>query len=123
MIDMHEVLRLAQAGRFAELSAMGVQISDGKLEHTAGWAKPAFHGRRAHYFTLASADAIGRHGRYRTWRSVCGTETTTHDKAPMFGTGSWERCKACLKKRNAARSRDATTSMHSQNMTGQEVRP
>jgi hypothetical protein len=120
MTEMQEVIRLAQAGRFDELSAQGVQISDGKLEQTEGWAKPAFHGQRAHYFTQLSADAIGRHGRYRAWRAVCGAEAITHDRAPMFGIGSWERCKACLKRRNAARSRDATISMQAQNMTRQE---
>jgi hypothetical protein len=120
MTDMEKVIEMAKAGRFAELSAQAVQISDGKLEQTEGWAKPAFHGQRAHYFTQVSADAIGRHGRHRAWRAVCGIEATTHDRAPMFGMGSWERCKACLKKRNAARSRDATVSMQVQNMTRQE---
>lgn len=107
MIDMNEVIKLQQQGDFAELTRRGVQITDGVLEQTEGWAKPCFHGKRAHYFVQVSADAIGKHGRYRTWKSVCGEETTTHDKAPMFGIGSYERCKNCLKKRNAARRRNA----------------
>ncbi len=116
---MQEVIGLARAGKFDELSKRGIQISGGKLEQAEGWAKPCFHGQRAHYFVQTSADAIGPQGRYRTWRSVCGTETTTSDKAPMFGMGSWERCKTCLKKRNAARSRDATVSMQTLNLTRQ----
>lgn len=120
MIDMNEVIALARGGKFNELSKRGVQISDGPLAQTEGWAKPPFHGMRAHYFVQVSADAIGKHGRYRGWKAICGAEATTHDKAPMFGRGSWERCKSCLKKRNAARSTDATVSMHAQNLTRQE---
>lgn len=120
MIDMTEVLALQRKGDFAELTRRGVQIAGGKLEQTEGWAKPPFHGMRAHYFVQVSADAIGKHGRYRTWKSVCGTETITHDKAPMFAMGSWDRCKSCLKKRNVTRSRDVTVSMHTQNLTNQK---
>lgn len=119
MIDMKEVITLAKAREFAELTRRGVQITDGVLTQTEGWAKPAFHGMRAHYFVQVSADAIGKHGRYRAWRSLCGAETVTHDKAPMFGMGSWERCKNCLKRRNVTRSRDATVSVHTQNLTHQ----
>ncbi len=119
MIDMNEVIALARTGKFDELRARGIQFSDGKLEEKEGWAKPCFHGQRAHYFVQVSADAIGKNGRYRTWRSVCGKEATTSDKAPMFGLGSWERCKACLKKRNVTRSRDATVSLHNENLTSQ----
>ena len=118
MIEMNEVINLARAGKFDELSKRGIQITDGKLEQAEGWAKPCFHGQRAHYFVQTSADAIGPQGRYRTWKSVCGTETS--DKAPMFGMGSWERCKTCLKKRNVTRSRDASVSLHEQNLTRQE---
>ena len=118
---MNEVIALQRAGDFEELTRRGVQISDGVLERPEGWAKPAFHGKRAHYFTQLSADAIGRHGRYRAWKSVCGAETTTHDRAPMFGMGSWERCKVCLRIRNAARSRDATQNMHSGNVPRYEI--
>lgn len=120
MIDMNEVISMAHAGEFAELSRRGVQVTSGVLEQTEGWAKPCFHGKRAHYFVQVSADAIGKHGRYRTWKSVCGAETTTHDKAPMFGMGSWERCKVCLKKRNVTRSRDATQNTHSENVSRHE---
>jgi hypothetical protein len=119
MIDMQEVIDMARAGRFEELAKRGIQITDGKLEQVEGWAKPCFGGSRAHYFVQTSADAIGPQGRYRTWKSVCGTETTTSDKAPMFAMGSYERCKSCLKKRNVTRSRDATVSMHTQNLTRQ----
>lgn len=121
MIDMNEVMALARAGRFEELVTRGIQITDGKMEQAEGWAKPCFHGKRAHYFSQVSADAIGPGGRYRTWKSLCGAETVTHDKAPMFAIGSYDRCKSCLKKRNVTRSRDATVSMHSQNLTHQEV--
>lgn len=120
MTDMQEVIDMARAGRFKELSARGVQISDGKLEQTEGWAKPCFNGMRAHYFVQVSADAIGPGGRYRGWKAVCGAEATIHDKAPMFGVGSWERCKSCLKRRNAARSTAATVSLHTQNLTRQD---
>ncbi|QZI68694.1 hypothetical protein K5F93_20120 [Pseudomonas protegens] len=112
MIDMNEVLELQRKGDFAELTRRGIQISDGKLEQAEGWAKACFSGSRAHYFVQVSADAIGPGGRYRSWKSVCGTEAITHDKAPMFGAGSWERCKACLKKRNAKRSLEATQIDH-----------
>lgn len=122
MIDMNEVIELAHAGRFEELSARGIQITGGKLEQVEGWAKPCFSGSRAHYFALASADAIGPQGRYRTWKSVCGTETTTSDKAPMFAMGSYERCKTCLKKRNVTRSRDATQNTHNENVSRHERR-
>lgn len=120
MIDMQEVINMARAGRFEELSERGVQIAGDKIEQAEGWAKPFFGGSRAHYFVQVSSDVIGPGGRYRTWKSVCGTETITHDKAPMFAMGSWDRCKSCLKKRNVTRSRDATVSMHTQNLTRQE---
>lgn len=112
MIDMNEVLELQRKGDFAELTRRGIQISDGKMEQAEGWAKPCFSGFRAHYFVQTSSDAIGPGGRYRSWKSVCGAEATTHDKAPMFGMGNWERCKACLKKRNAKRSLEATQVAH-----------
>jgi hypothetical protein len=119
VIDMNEVISLARSGKYDELGRRGIQISDGPLGQAEGWAKPCFGGARAHYFVQVSADAIGPGGRYRTWKSVCGTETTTSDKAPMFGMGSWDRCKSCLKKRNASRSAEATASLHSQNLTSQ----
>ncbi|HEY0287165.1 MAG TPA: hypothetical protein VGC62_09170 [Pseudomonas sp.] len=120
MIDMNEVIALQQAGDFDELTRRAIQISDGKLEQTEGWAKPCFHGKRAHYFVQVSADAIGKYGRHRFWKAECGAEAVTHDKAPMFGMGNWERCKACLKKRNVTRSRDATVSAHTENLTSQD---
>ncbi|RJX81302.1 hypothetical protein [Pseudomonas sp. LS-2] len=123
MIDMQEVIDMARAGKFEELAARGVQITDGKLEQIEGWAKPFFGGSRAHYFIQIAADTIGKHGRYRGWKAVCGAEATTHDKAPMFGMGSWQRCKSCLRKRNAERSADATVSLHTKDMTRQESRP
>ena len=80
MIDMNEVISLAQRGKLDELGRRGVQISDGPMAAIKGWAKPCFKGERAHYFVQAAADAIGPGGRYRTWKSVCGTETTTTDR-------------------------------------------
>jgi hypothetical protein len=120
MIDMNEVIAMQRAGQFAELARRGIQITDCKLDQVEGWAKPCFGGSRAHYFALVSADAIGPQGRYRTWKSICGTETTTSDKAPMFAMGSFERCKTCLKRRNVTRSRDATVSTQTNNLTNQD---
>lgn len=106
MIDMNEVLQLQRKGEFAELTRRGVQITDGALGKKEGWAKAAFSGSRAHYYVEIAANAISNHGRHRLWKAVCGAEAETHDKAPMFGIGSYERCKNCLKKRNAARNRE-----------------
>ncbi|WP_110949531.1 hypothetical protein [Pseudomonas bohemica] len=120
MIDMQEVIDMQRAGRFEELAARGIQITDVKLEQVEGWAKPCFTKSKAHYFVQTSADAIGPGGRYRTWKSLCGTEAITSDRAPMFAIGSYDRCKACLKKRNATRSRDASASLHAQNLKSQD---
>lgn len=105
MTDMAEVIALQQAGDFEELKLRGIQISDGALGLKEGWGKAPFHGMRAHYFVEVASDAIGKHGRHRFWLAACGAEAVTHDKAQMLGIGSWERCKACLKKRNNQRSR------------------
>lgn len=120
MTDMKEVIALQQAGNFEELKRRGVQISDGALGLKEGWGKAAFHGMRAHYFVEVASDAIGKHGRHRFWRAECGAEAVTHDKAPMFAMGSWDRCKACLKKRNVKRSSVATLSTHNENVSRHE---
>ncbi len=120
MTDMNEVIALQQSGNFEELTHRGIQISGGALGLKEGWGKAAFHGMRAHYFVEVASDAIGKHGRHRLWRAECGAEAVTHDKAPMFSMGSWERCETCLKKRNVKRSSVATLSMHNENVSRHE---
>lgn len=120
MTDMNEVIALQQSGDFEELKRRGIQISDGALGLKEGWGKAPFHGMRAHYFVEVASDAIGKHGRHRFWRAECGTEAVTHDKAQMLGMGSWERCRACLKKRNVKRSSDATQSTDTENVSRHE---
>lgn len=120
MTDMNEVIALQQSGDFEELKRRGIQISDGALGLKEGWGKAPFHGMRAHYFVEVASDAIGKHGRHRFWRAECGTEAVTHDKAQMLGMGSWERCKACLKKRNVKRSSVTTQLAHNENVSRHE---
>jgi hypothetical protein len=122
MIDMEEVIALQQAGDFEELTRRGIQMSGGALGLKEGWGKAPFHGMRAHYFVEVASDAIGKHGRHRFWRAVCGAEAVTHDKASMLAMGNWERCKVCLKKRNVTRSRDATHNTHNENVSQQDRR-
>ena len=122
MTDMNEVIALQQSGDFEELKRRGIQISDGALGLKEGWGKAPFHGMRAHYFVEVASDAIGKHGRHRFWRAECGTEAVTHDKAQMLGMGSWERCKACLKKRNVKRSSVTTQLAHNENVSRHERR-
>lgn len=120
MIDMSEAIELQRAGEFEELTHRGIQMSDGALDLKEDWGKAAFHSMRAHYFVEVASDSIGKHGRLRLWRAECGAGAVTHDKAPMFAMGSWERCKTCLKKRNVKRSSVATRSMHNENVSRHE---
>lgn len=121
MTDMVEVIALQQAGNFEELKRRGIQISDGALGLKEGWGKAPFHGMRAHYFVEVASDAIGKHGRHRFWRAECGAEAVTHDKAQMLGMGSWDRCRACLKKRNVKRSSVTTQLTHNENVSRHET--
>ncbi|SEJ52954.1 hypothetical protein SAMN04244572_04354 [Azotobacter beijerinckii] len=96
MADMQEVIRLRREGKFAELSAMGIQITGGSAAgQKSGWFKAPFSGEKAHYFTETASDAIGEHGRHRFWKAACGAEAVSHDKAPMFFEGNFERCAKC----------------------------
>ncbi|UCP00051.1 hypothetical protein LF844_09640 [Metapseudomonas lalkuanensis] len=100
MIDMEEVLALADQGRYDELEKMGVTIAgDPAGDVTEGWLKAVFTGDKVHYFRKVSADELSKFGRVRRWLSACGVKAYSHDKAPMLLPGNYPRCQTCESKR------------------------
>ncbi|WP_432783706.1 hypothetical protein QZH45_09620 [Pseudomonas corrugata] len=78
------------------------QITGGASRPSKGWLKPMFPiTGKAHYFSQEKEyAAITAHGRAYFWRSLCGIDTVSTDKMPMFEPGNWERCKKCGHKLN-----------------------
>ncbi|MEG0861835.1 MAG: hypothetical protein RSG79_19745 [Pseudomonas sp.] len=76
-----------------------VQITGGVSTASSGWLKPCFpHQGKAHYFDQAKdLPAVTSQGRAYFWRSLCGIDTVSTEKVPMFAAGNWSRCKKCKK--------------------------
>lgn len=73
------------------------QITGGASRPSGGWLKPMFPiTGKAHFFNQEKAlAAITTQGRAYFWRSLCGIDTVSTDKMPMFEPGNWGRCKTC----------------------------
>jgi hypothetical protein len=73
------------------------QMTGGASRPSKGWLKPMFPiTGKAHYFNQERAyAAVTAHGRAYFWRSLCGIDTVSTDKMPMFEPGNWDRCKKC----------------------------
>ncbi|WP_110970856.1 hypothetical protein [Pseudomonas huaxiensis] len=74
-----------------------VQITGPATTAAEGWMKPAFpHSGKAHYFEqeleLPSTESQGS---AYAWHSLCGIDSVSTGKVPMFEAGSWSRCKRC----------------------------
>lgn len=76
------------------------QMTGGASRPSKGWLKPMFPiTGKAHYFNQEKEfAAITNQGRAYFWRSLCGIDTVSTDKMPMFEPGNWDRCKKCEQK-------------------------
>lgn len=103
MTDIPEILEIAFAGRFDELTEIGVTISGGPAGQVKeGWLRTVFpHGSKTHYFTLQDSSYINEHGRWHYWTASCGREAFTCARQPMLNPGNWPRCKRCEQKEKA----------------------
>jgi hypothetical protein len=99
---MNEYLRLAQEGRWDELTAQGVQFGGEAIQDFAtGWALMFPVGKCAHYWeedTTTMPPTIGPGGRRRYYVSLCGVGAVACDALKPFGLGNFPRCKRCLRK-------------------------
>ncbi len=64
---------------------------------TEGWLKPMFPiTGRAHYFEKEfELPALDDQGVAASWHSLCGIDSISTGKMPMFDAGNWVRCKRC----------------------------
>lgn len=74
-----------------------VQITGPATQAKNGWLKPMFPiTGKAHYFNQESdLPAVTTQGRAYFWRTLCGVDTVSTERVPMFDAGNWSRCKKC----------------------------
>lgn len=79
-------------------------LSGGPLDSLKrGWALMPFVGKRAHYWIEdieTMPPTIGKAGRVRYYRSLCGATAVTNYRVPALAHGSWPKCGNCLKQHN-----------------------
>lgn len=73
------------------------QIGGPPTKAKSGWLKPMFpiRGKAHHFDQDTDLPAVSTKGPAFFWRSLCGIDTVSTERVPMFEAGNWDRCKKC----------------------------